>query len=177
MPWRSDVRGAPFARMDDIQPDNHKGGKIDQLSSFWKAKAAASIQACRNNSTGQSIRRRSWRPATLQPVVLITVVLFTSTVIVAIQLLRHYTATDNGVAFAPTDGSFTSFTTFGYLYFPTIIAVCFSMLWNWIDLDVKRMEPFFQLGSARGASVQDSLLLQYPFDYVALVPLQAARRR
>ena len=125
--------------------------------------------------------RTEWQPAALQPVVLLTIILFTVAVIVAIQVLRHYTAVDRGFAFViARDGAFPSFpafTTFGYLYFPTILAVVFSMFWSWVDLDVKRLEPYYQMAKPGGAALPDSLSLQYPFDYVALVPIHAARRR
>ena len=66
---------------------------------------------------------------------------------------------------------------FTYLYLPTIIAVIGSMIWSWIDLDVKRLESFFQLSKPDGASGSDSVLLSYPVDFLAFVPITAARRR
>lgn len=68
-------------------------------------------------------------------------------------------------------------TTFAYLYLPTTVAVLYSMLWSWVDLDAKRLEPYFQLSKQEGASAENSLLLHYPFDFVALVPLKAFKRR
>lgn len=50
-------------------------------------------------------------------------------------------------------------------------------MWNWIDLDIKRLEPYYQLCSPHGALAEDSLLLQYPFDFIILVPFEAARRK
>ena len=66
---------------------------------------------------------------------------------------------------------------FTYLYLPTIIAVCGSMIWSWIDLDIKRLESFFQLSKPGGASGSDSVLLSYPVDFLAFVPITATRRR
>ena len=66
---------------------------------------------------------------------------------------------------------------FTYLYLPTIIAVIGSMIWSWIDLDVKRLESFFQLSKPDGALGSDSVLLSYPVDFLAFVPITAARRR
>jgi hypothetical protein len=63
------------------------------------------------------------------------------------------------------------------LYFPTIVAVIFSIYWAWIDLETKRMEPYYQLSKEQGALGKDSLLLHYPFDFLPLVPLKAARDR
>ncbi|KAL8689126.1 MAG: hypothetical protein Q9224_004717, partial [Gallowayella concinna] len=51
------------------------------------------------------------------------------------------------------------------------------ILWSWIDLDTKRLEPYFQLSKPGGAALANSLELQYPFDFVAYAPLKALRRR
>jgi hypothetical protein len=81
------------------------------------------------------------------------------------------------IAFAKNDDSFPASISFAYLYLPTVIAVCYSMVWSWVDLDAKRLEPWFQLSQEQGASAEDSLLLQYPFEFLAFVPLKAARRK
>ena len=46
-----------------------------------------------------------------------------------------------------------------------------------VDLDIKRLEPYFQLSRMTGASASDSILLHYPFDFLAVVPFTAAKRR
>ncbi|RFU35191.1 hypothetical protein B7463_g1109, partial [Scytalidium lignicola] len=51
------------------------------------------------------------------------------------------------------------------------------MAWSWVDLDVKRLEPWFQLSKQEGASSTDSLLLQYPFDFLPFIPITAFRRK
>jgi hypothetical protein len=67
--------------------------------------------------------------------------------------------------------------TFCYLYLPTIVSLILSFVWTWIDLDIKRLEPFVQLSHPDGALGRDSVLLHYPFDFVAFVPFAAIRRR
>jgi hypothetical protein len=83
-----------------------------------------------------------------------------------------------------------------YLYFPTMLSVCYSMMWrqvcfhfqfyhykavltatSWVDLDVKRLEPWFQMSNPGGAAARDSLLLQYPFDFLPFIPVTALRRK
>lgn len=66
---------------------------------------------------------------------------------------------------------------FLYLYLPTIIALLYSIFWSWIDLQIKRLEPYFQLSKPGGASGKDSLLLQYPFDFIPFVPITAIKNR
>lgn len=53
----------------------------------------------------------------------------------------------------------------------------FSIYWAWIDLEIKRMEPYYQLSKEDGALARDSLLLHYPFDFLPLVPFKACKDR
>jgi hypothetical protein len=48
---------------------------------------------------------------------------------------------------------------------------------SWVDLDVKRLEPWFQLSVKHGTIAENSILLQYPFDFLPFVPISALRRR
>lgn len=96
-------------------------------------------------------------------------------VIALLEYLSRRSDRDGGVVFTKADQSFTPLQSFTFLYFPTILAVVYSMLWSWIDLDAKRLEPYFQLSKPSGASAERSLLLHYPVDFFAFVPLRAAR--
>ena len=55
--------------------------------------------------------------------------------------------------------------------------VLYGIGWAAVDLDVKRLEPYYQLSKPGGASASNSILLHYPFDFLALVPVTAAKRR
>lgn len=54
-------------------------------------------------------------------------------------------------------------------YLPIIPAVSYSILWSWIDLDVKRLEPYFQMSRIEGAPPSRSILIRYPFDFAVCV--------
>jgi len=97
--------------------------------------------------------------------------------IAVLQFLLQKSQHDSGIIFAPRISDLPLSRTFLYLYFPTVLAVIFSMYWAWIDLDTKRMEPYYQLSKDEGALGRDSLLLQYPFDFLPLVPMKAAKDR
>ena len=109
---------------------------------------------------------------------MLSLVVVTSIVmVVLLEYLSRRSQRDGAIVFANADGSFTSFQTFLFFYFPTILAVLYSTLWSWIDLDAKRLEPYFQLSKPAGASAEKSLLLHYPLDFLAFVPLRAAKLR
>ncbi|KAE9364127.1 hypothetical protein N431DRAFT_420931 [Stipitochalara longipes BDJ] len=122
---------------------------------------------------------KGWKPITLRAPVLSLFVFISLTVITLLEILYHRSLGGNGggLAFASDLNSLPMSTTFLYLYLPTILAVLYSMMWSWVDLDVKRLEPWFQLSKQNGAAAKDSLCLQYPFDFLPLVPVNALRQK
>ncbi|KAK6523730.1 hypothetical protein TWF281_001702 [Arthrobotrys megalospora] len=58
----------------------------------------------------------------------------------------------------------------------TIASVIFAILLSLSDLDAKRLEPWFELSKPDGATAKNSILLCYPFDFLAFVPFKAAKR-
>ena len=121
-------------------------------------------------------RRQAWKPVTLKAPFLLSIMLASSASIVMLQYLLISSQRNNGIIFSADINELPLNRSFAYLYLPTVIAVIYSFLWSWIDLDAKRLEPFFQLSQDGGASAKDSLLLQYQFDTIALVPLKAIRQ-
>ena len=116
-------------------------------------------------------------PITHRAPLLLTISAGCIVLLVLLEVLSRKNNRDGGIMFAQDGESLGPGQQFTYLYLPTIIAVCGSMIWSWIDLDVKRLESFFQLSKPGGASGSDSVLLSYPVDFLALVPITAARRR
>lgn len=109
--------------------------------------------------------------------ILISTVAICWSLIAVLEYLLWKSQTDKGLIFAPVINDLPLSDTFLYLYFPTIVAVIFSIHWAWIDLETKRMEPYYQLSKDNGALGKDSLLLQYPFSFLPFVPMKAFRDR
>ncbi|KAF2626303.1 hypothetical protein BU25DRAFT_471860 [Macroventuria anomochaeta] len=120
---------------------------------------------------------KTWKPPALRSPVLILTILVCWGLIAILQVFLVKSQHDGGVLFAPKIGELPFRQQFLYLYLPTVIAVLFSIYWAWIDLETKRMEPYYQLSKEDGALGRDSLLLHYPFDFIPLVPIKAARKR
>ncbi|KAF2871297.1 hypothetical protein BDV95DRAFT_607554 [Massariosphaeria phaeospora] len=120
---------------------------------------------------------RRWKPRSLRASVLIPTILFCWALIITLQLLLTRSQRDGGIIFAEKISALPLRQTFLHTYFPTIIAVVFSIFWAWIDLETKRLEPYYQLSKEDGALGKDSLLLRYPFDFIPLVPVRAFRQR
>ncbi|KAF2743243.1 hypothetical protein M011DRAFT_461863 [Sporormia fimetaria CBS 119925] len=124
-------------------------------------------------------QHRSWRPNAYKSRVLFTAALLCWGLIAAVHTLLIRSQRDGGIITIPRDEeSPTSLaTTFLYLYLPTIIAITLSIFWSWIDLQIKRVEPYYQLSKPGGAPGKDSLLLEYPFDFIPFVPFSAMKDR
>ena len=67
--------------------------------------------------------------------------------------------------------------TFAWLYFPILIAVLYAILWQLVDDEVKRIEPFHQASRPGGATGDRTLFASYISIQPVLAPLQALRWR
>jgi hypothetical protein len=109
--------------------------------------------------------------------VLITTTLLCWSLIVTLQQLLAKSERDLGLLFAPNIHDLPLSRTFLYNYLPTLLAVIFSMFMSWIDLEPKRLEPYYQLSNPEGSLGKGSLLLQYHFDFLPFVPVKALKRK
>jgi hypothetical protein len=120
---------------------------------------------------------KPWKPFSLSSSTLIATAIFTSGLAVVLGILQWQNTRHGALFFASTANGFTISEDFLYRYLPTLIVVLYGVAWSWIDLDVMRLEPWYQLAQSGGASADSSLLLQYPADFLPLVPFKAAKLR
>ncbi|KAF1986545.1 hypothetical protein K402DRAFT_404272 [Aulographum hederae CBS 113979] len=120
---------------------------------------------------------RRWKPHSLRIPFLVGIIVISLGLLAALQVLLTRSQKDGGLLFASRINDLPIGQTFAYLYLPTVIAVSYSFLWTWIDLDAKRLEPYYQLSKDGGAAGSQSLLLHYPVDFIASVPIKAFRLR
>ena len=76
---------------------------------------------------------------------------------------------------APQDISMMDF--FLWKYAPTLILVSYGILWQIIEFDVKRLEPYYQLSRPSGALAAESLNIDYLTFISYLTPIKALRYR
>ncbi|KAF9881071.1 hypothetical protein CkaCkLH20_01221 [Colletotrichum karsti] len=125
----------------------------------------------------QCRHKHGWKPLTLSASVLFCFALASFTLAVIIEILAQQSKKNGGLALSPTLDDIPSYAKFAYLFLPTIVAVIYSLLWSWIDLDVKRIQPWLEMSRPEGATAMRSIFLDYPYDFVAFAPIKAARRR
>ena len=119
---------------------------------------------------------KPWKPLTLRAPTMIASLLVTVALIVLIEYINKITIEEKALFFADEAEDFPVGLVFCYRYLPQIIVVALGAGWAAVDLDVKRLEPFFQLSKPEGATASNSIFLHYPFDFIAFVPINAARK-
>lgn len=117
-----------------------------------------------------------WHPPALRWRILTLAAVICWIIIAALRYLLKRSQSEGGIIFDPDINNIPLRRSFVYLYLPTIIAVFFSIFILWIDHDAKRFEPYRQMSRSSGALGQDSMLLEYPFDFAPFVPFVAAKR-
>ncbi|CAK4033135.1 Hypothetical predicted protein [Lecanosticta acicola] len=120
---------------------------------------------------------KSWRPITLRAPFLGSLILATAGLVFVVQWLLVVSQRDQGIIFAEDINDLPLSRSFSYLYLPTVVSVIYSFLWTWVDLDVKRLEPYFQLSKHKAAAGADSILLSYPLEFLVTIPLNAFKRK
>ena len=122
-------------------------------------------------------RGTGWKPWTFNGAVLYPAALFSASLAAILGLLLWQNARHGAILLASLGGNFTLLQTILYRYLSTLIIVCYGLFWSWIELDVKRLEPWFQMSEYGGAMSSNSVLLKYPAEFLPLVPFKAAKRR
>jgi hypothetical protein len=118
-----------------------------------------------------------WKPTAFRTAPLLVATFVSWALIAILQFLFVKSQEYGGIIFATKIEELPFGTSFLYLYLPTVIALVFSIFWGWIDLQIKRLEPYYQLSKSGGAWGKDSLLLSYPFDFLPFVPFVSFKNR
>ena len=121
-------------------------------------------------------QNKPWRPFTLRAPTIIASLIITVTLIALIEYINKISIEEKALFFAEKAEDFPMGVVFCYRYLPQMIVVALGVGWAAVDLDVKRLEPYFQLSKPEGATAGNSIFLHYPFDFIAFVPISAARK-
>lgn len=152
-------------------------------SSEWGKSFASNLSNLSTSTKPFHLGRKDlWKPASLKIPVLGSLFLVSLGLIGLLEFLAHLASRNNnendgGLTFAESEEELSNGVEFLYFYLPTIIAVLYGMVWAWIDLDVKRLEPWYQLARPEGATAENSMLLKYQFNFAGFVPHRALKRR
>ncbi|KAK1778237.1 hypothetical protein QBC45DRAFT_168921 [Copromyces sp. CBS 386.78] len=117
-----------------------------------------------------------WKPYTMQAPVLTIVIVITLLLAGVIEFLAQKSQKQGGLALSECSDCLSDVVTFSYLYAPTVISVLYSLLWSWIDLDIRRIQPWLELSRPEGALAESSVLLDYPSTFLAFIPFTAWKK-
>ena len=126
-----------------------------------------------NGPRSNSQQANGWRPPSLRTPALASI-LVSSTIAAIIIVILYFRNAKYGAIYTIQDVNLASeLATFIFQNLPTLLAILYAASWSWIDLDVKRLEPWFQLSSRNGSTSKRSLLLQYHLDFPLAIPVRA----
>ncbi|KAL2810080.1 hypothetical protein BJX63DRAFT_434602 [Aspergillus granulosus] len=133
----------------------------------------------------------NWKPPLFHPLYILTLVLLHIFQIVGIQLLvnkydndlpeinlirQNATLRNNPQSiFAFDESSVTEFLMWQYL--PVAIATILAIIWESLDVTVRRLEPFHQLSRSEGGTSSNAMCLDYVTRSIVLVLFSAVRKR
>ncbi|KAL3477310.1 hypothetical protein BJX99DRAFT_257564 [Aspergillus californicus] len=136
---------------------------------YWAARQPASQNARPTHPGG-------WRPIPLRPTYLSFIACIMLCMLVILEALRQYSERNGGLVFFRDTDDVTNIESFAYNYVPVIIALVLATLWSFIDFDVLRLEPYFQLSRPEGCPAT-VLFINYNFGQSFITPITSAKRR
>lgn len=119
--------------------------------------------------------REGWRPFALRPLYLSIIAAVMLLMFVTLEALRRYTDQYGGLVLMQATDDVSGLQSFAYNYIPIIVALILVVMWSFIDFDVLRLEPYFQLSRPEGAPAS-VLFINYNFGQTVITPLTSAKR-
>ncbi|KAL6234345.1 hypothetical protein BDW75DRAFT_212512 [Aspergillus navahoensis] len=117
-----------------------------------------------------------WRPIPLRPTFLSFIACLMLFLMVLLEALSQYSERTGGLRFFDDTDDLSNFESFSYNYIPVIVALVLATLWSFIDFDVLRLEPYFQMARPEGCPAT-VLFINYNFGQSFITPIASAKRR
>ncbi|PHH78245.1 hypothetical protein CDD82_3157 [Ophiocordyceps australis] len=162
----------PMAENPDLNDATQSSSISDELQ-----------QGASNSSIDEKLKKKShvdrpgWKPRSMSAPVLGSFAVLSLILAIAIECLAQYSRINGGLALSPSIREIPDYASALSRFSPMIIAIFYNLFWSWIDHDVKRMQPWFELSKPQGSRAKDSLFLTYPQDFMVFVPWRSARKR
>lgn len=118
-----------------------------------------------------------WKPFSMRKPYLCMLIILSLTLAGCIEALYQHSSTQGHLLSFHKPEEINGLAYFAIKFLPALLAVSFGVLWQTTDIDVKRLEPYFQLSRENGATAADTLNVDYITSFGFLAPLSALRRR
>ncbi|PYH90728.1 hypothetical protein BO71DRAFT_360865 [Aspergillus ellipticus CBS 707.79] len=156
-------------------PSSMSGGLEKRLSDVWLFFTQRLSPGRATPLNGQPSLAGGWRPVALRPAYLFVIASVMFAMLITLDVLRRYSQQYGGLYFFPDTDNVSDAQSFAYNYLPIIAALVLVTLWSFIDYDVLRLEPYFQISRPEG-SPASVLFINYNFGQSFLTPLTSAKR-
>lgn len=120
-------------------------------------------------------RSQGWRPFALRPAYLLFLAALMLLMLLTLEGLRRYSEWNGGLMYFQDTASVSHVQSFAYNYVPIIVALVLVTLWSFVEFDVLRLEPYFQLSRPEGVPAT-VLFINYNFGQSVITPITSARR-
>ncbi|RDW78952.1 DUF3433 domain-containing protein [Aspergillus mulundensis] len=139
---------------------------------YWAARQPGSPP----NAHARPTHPTGWRPIPLRPTYLTLIACLMLFLLIILEALSQYSERTGGLRFFEDTDDLTNFESFAYNYIPVIVALVLATLWSFIDFDVLRLEPYFQMARPEGCPAT-VLFINYNFGQSFITPIASAKRR
>ncbi|KAL4862143.1 hypothetical protein BDV12DRAFT_203324 [Aspergillus spectabilis] len=154
------------------------GARQNNLHNVW-LHIQDRYRAARQPGSAQNARPThpaGWRPIPLRPTYLSFIACIMLSMLVVLEALAQYSDRTGGLVFFQDTNDLTNLESFAYNYVPVIIALVLATLWSFIDFDVLRLEPYFQMSRPEGCPAT-VMFINYNFGQSFITPITSAKRR
>ncbi|MCJ1243496.1 hypothetical protein MMC30_000693 [Trapelia coarctata] len=125
---------------------------------------------------GDQMHTEPWRPPGLRLPYLAAFAVVSASLLAILLLISTASNTKNGLIQVDNPDMITGAQFFAYNYLPVIVAVIYSLLWQVVDSDARRYEPFPDLSRPGGIRGKE-LFFDYAYESSFIVPFIALRRK
>jgi len=128
--------------------------------------------------TSRACVRKQWKPTSLKPYFLACTLLWALALLGCTSFLHFRDYKDGAILFADSGKALSNEQNFLVRYLPIMLLVLYGMLVSVVDLDIKRLEPWYQLSKPKPTTRgPPPLLCRYDTDFVLTVATRALWHR
>ncbi|KAF4584104.1 DUF3433 domain protein [Ophiocordyceps camponoti-floridani] len=118
-----------------------------------------------------------WRPVSMKlPYLLFLIIISVGLAVASEMLYRIYNTKQHPLVSFTSAHRLPRIVYLAMRFAPSLCAVSYAVAWQFLDLDVRRLEAFHQLSRKGGAAAASSVNVDYMTGYTLLRPLSALRR-
>lgn len=149
---------------------------FEKLSNPKNVRTQGTVSKVKQQRTETFYPHPNWKPFSMRWPYLLMLILLSVTLAGMTEALYRSSAKTPLVSFTSPQ-QIKPGTYFVIKFLPTIVAVIYGVIWQMTDLEVRRLEAYYQLSKEGGATAAETLNVDYITNLSFLRPLHAYRLR